>query len=229
VVEKIDAGHDVILNPPRKPANPLQWAWICVGGILFIFAFNAMSASYHWPTTIPGLGFDKDTDRYAVALIATPVILILLIALAVAGLWYAREAPLAGLRERIVPPFGFGDPKAGWLQATHLTILFGFPLTAGISLFVKFLGGEFCLRGQVPGKGIACDVPGATLVGNFGLHFHFVSFGAAFAGRQYVYQGGPDYAPFWEPWSFVLLWIALVVATALWAKELLRTSPLRKG
>ena len=222
-MEKIDAGRDVIFNPPRNAGNPLQWAWICVGASLFILVFNAMSASYHWPTTFPGLGFDKDTDRYAVALIATPVILVLLIALALVGLWYARERPAAVLRERLVPPFGFGDAKAGWLQTADLTILFGFPLGAGISLFVKFLSGEFCLRGPVPGK-IACDVPGATRVGNFGLHFQFVPFCAAFVRRQYVYQGGPDYAPFWEPWSFVLLWIALVVVAALWAKELFRTS-----
>jgi hypothetical protein len=191
---------------------------------VFVFAFNAMSASYGWPTTFPGLGFDKQTDRYAVALIATPVILILLVAQAVVGRWYATGARAVGIGPRLVPPFGFGDPKARWLQVVDLTILFAFPLVAGISLFVKFLAGQFCLRGHILGKGTACDVPDATLVGNFGLHFRFVPFGAAFAGRQYVYQGGPDYAPFWEPWSFVLLWIALVIAFALWAKEVLRTS-----
>jgi hypothetical protein len=181
-----------------------------------------MSASYGWPTTFAGLGFDKLTDRYAVALIASPVILTLLTTLAAVGRWYAKEALVSGTHERLIPPFGFGNPKTGWLNGANLAVLFGFPLVAGISLFVKFLGGQFCQRGTESARIVGCDVPGATVVGNFALHFRFVSFSAAFAGRHYVYQGGPDYAPFWEPWAFVLLWIAFILTGALWAVELFR-------
>jgi len=209
------------INPSRRQTTPAQWTWLLLGAVTFLFAFNAMGASYGWPTTLPGLIFDRQTDRYAVSLIASPVLLVLLIALAHIARMQAKTTPKGGWRERLVAPFGFGDRKARWLQNLDLAVLFLFPLASSISLFVKFLSGQFCLRGkgsQITG----CDVPGATIVGNFLDHFRPVPFSDAVPLRRYVYQGGPDYAPFWEPWAFVVLWLILVVAVIQWMTELFR-------
>lgn len=172
--------------------------------------------------TFPGIGFDKQTDRYAVALIATPVILILLTLLTSVGRIFAKGKTSRGrVRERLVPPFGFLDSKASWLQNTDLLVFVVFPLVSSTSLFLKFLGGEFCLRG--PGNVVkGCDVPGAIRAGSVLDHFRYVPLGDSFFRQKYVYQGGPDYAPFWEPCAFVLLWFALGVSLFLWWKELCR-------
>ncbi len=189
-----------------------------------------MSAAWGWPIRLPVIAFDKDTDRYAISLIATPVLLCLLSIELFIGKMLAQTVESKKFGDRLPPPFGFGDRTNKFLRVMDTVVLLAFPVISSISLFAKFLSGQFCLKGApIPGlpadkQPVACGVVGAKLVGTFGTHFSRVSFSASVLHHEYVYQGGPDYAPFWESWGFVLLWLVVAVMLALFFIAVLKES-----
>lgn len=88
----------------------LNTLWLIVGGALFYFLLNAIATAQGWPFKLPGISFDK-ADRYAVALIATPIGLAGLTTLLFIGRSYARVTQAENLWHRLPVSFNLGDPN----------------------------------------------------------------------------------------------------------------------
>jgi hypothetical protein len=180
--------------------------WLVIGAALFYFLLNAISAAQGWPFKLPGISFEK-FDRYAVALVATPLSLLGLSALLGVGAAYARAASGADIRHRLPVPFKLGDPDSLLLHGTQVAAFVIWPLIATVSLFIKYLGGQFC-RKTIGATG--CGLDGYARVGENWNHFAYVPPADAFSSREFIYQGGPDYWPFWTPVGVCVLWIVML-------------------
>lgn len=193
--------------------------WLIVGAALFYFLFNAVAAAQHWPFDLPGVKFEG-FDRYAVALVATPIGLLASSILLCLGAEHARKSKSHCLSRRLPVPFRLGDPDSAILQAVQLVSFVLLPVVALVSLYLKYLGGQFCRRAQDAAKG--CDTTGYVRIGDEWDHFNYVPWGLATKSREFVYQGGPDYWPFWEAIGISLLWVALAAALGWFLICLLR-------
>lgn len=196
--------------------------WFVVGVALFLFLLNSISAAYGWPFKIPGIT-PANVDRYAVALHATPPGLLGLAAVLGFGALHVRRSDAALARHRLPPPFRLNDPGSLFLHAVQVSAFVILPVAALTSLSRKYLNGTFCR--QTSGVSADCGVSGYVRVGNGLDHFTFVPANLAFKSRAFIYQGGPDYWPFWTPFGITLLWL-IVIAFAIWFSfELFRDKP----
>lgn len=194
--------------------------WLIVGAALFYFLFNALAAAQGWPFKLPGVKFEN-FDRYAVALVATPIGLVATSILLCLGAEYARQSKSKRFWRRLPVPFTMGDPDSVFLHVVQLTAFVELPWAALVSLYLKYLGGQFCRRAADAAKG--CDIAGYVRVGENWQHFSYVPWNEAFKSREFIYQGGPDYWPFWEAIAISLLWVVFVAAVGWFLMSLLRT------
>ena len=178
--------------------------WLLWGAGILYFVFNSVAAAQGWPFKLPGPKF-ADWDRYAIAMVSVPVGLIGIIGLSAVGICYARASGESRPLLRMPAPFGLSDPESQALHAAQILAFLVLPLVGIASLFAKFLGGNFC-RKVSSGASIACGQTPYEVVGTD--HFRFVSFSSVTPSRAFIYQGGPDYWPFWEPIGFCLLGLA---------------------
>ena len=202
----------------KKTANTVWMIW---GVGLLYLTFNSIAQAYGWPFKLPGLAFEK-WDRYATALVAVPIVLVGLVVLAAIGISHARASG-AGWRARLPVPFGLTDPESGLLHVAQLFAFVVLPLMGAGSLFAKFLSGSYCRRAADSGKAVACLKEGYVVTGD-GV-FRYVSWGDATPSGNYIYEGGPDFWPFWQPVLYCLLWVATLIALALFARAVLHDPP----
>ena len=197
----------------QETARKLWLVW--ASGLLYLM-FNSVAAAQGWPFKLPGLAFEA-WDRYAVAMVAMPVGLVGLTVLAVLGTAHARDSG-GGPLHRLPPPFGLADPDSLLLHAAQLFAFVLLPLAATASLSAKFLSGIHC-RQVADAAASGCGKSGYAFVDE--RPFAFMPWRAATGSGNYIYQGGPDYWPFWEPVLFAVLWVVAVVALAVFARAVL--------
>src|ERR1700722_19569633 len=192
--------------------SAIRTAWSAIGVILLYFVLNAVVRAWQWPLALPGIGFEKTTDPYAAALIAVPSGLGLLTVLALFGSSHAGAAKSRSVLARLPQPFGLGDSRSVMLHALQLVFFLLLPVICLVALTTKFLSGQFCMRTASTTPG--CGVVGATVVGNWGHHFKYISLGKAIWAHSYIYQGGVDYWPFWMPMMICALWVIALTTVA---------------
>jgi len=192
--------------------------WLVIGASLFYFLLNAISAAQGWPFKLPGISFEK-FDRYAVALVATPIGLIGVAVLLGIGIVHGRASTRTEVRRRLPIPFKLGDPDSVFLHICQIVAFVGLPLLALASLTAKYFKGDFCREAA---QGTACGLNGYMRVGDRWDHFAYVAPGEAFASRHFIYQGGPDYWPFWTPIGVLLLWALVLCMLAAFAWNVLK-------
>ncbi|MCX4146894.1 MULTISPECIES: hypothetical protein [Paraburkholderia] len=185
--------------------------WLTVGLALFYFLFNAVAGAQGWPFNLPGIKFEG-FDHYAIALVATPIGLAVLSVLLWIGAGYARRSDSKSLKQRLPVPFKLGDPDSAFLHAAQLGAFVAFPAIALVSLYIKYLGGQFCRHAQTGGTG--CGAAGYITAGVNWQHFAYVPFGMASKADEFIYQGKATYWPFWEAIGITAMWLLFVVALA---------------
>lgn len=193
--------------------------WLVIGASLFYFLLNAISAAQGWPFKLPGISFEK-FDRYAVALVATPIGLIGLGALLGIGTVHASASTRNEIRRRLPIPFKLGDPDSVFLHVCQIVAFVVLPLLALASLTAKYFKGDFCRQAA---QGTGCGLSGYTRVGDRWDHFSYVAPGEAFASRHFIYEGGPDYWPFWMPVGVSLLWMLALCMLAAFTGTVLKS------
>ena len=203
-------------------SSTISALWLIMGTAVFYFLFNALAAAQGWPLKLPGVKFEN-FDRYAVALVATPIGLMAISLLLLLGAEYACRSGSKRLWRRLPVPFKLSDPDSVFLHVVQLSAFIIFPAIALVSLYRKYLGGQFCRRAADTAKG--CDITGYVRVGESWDHFAYVPWKVAFKSREFVYQGGPDYWPFWEAIGISLLWLLFAASLARFLICLLRLRP----
>jgi hypothetical protein len=106
------------------------------------------------------------------------------------------------------------------LHALQLVLLLLLPVICFVALTTKFLSGQFCMRTASATPG--CGVVGATVAGNWGHHFKYISLTKAIWAHAYIYQGGVDYWPFWMPMIICALWVIALTAVASFVVKVFR-------
>ena len=197
----------------RSAAN----IWLTCGACLAYFVFNAWSAAFKWPIKLPGLAFG-DWDPYAVALVSVPVALIGIIVQCLVGSLHARKSGDARISRRLPKPFALDDQDSPLLHAAQLFAFLGFPIAGTAVLFVKFTSGTFC-RQVAERSAQACGKSHYEVVGTD--HFAYVPFSQVWPQRAFIYEGGADYWPFWQPMIFVALAVGAAIALGAFVHALL--------
>jgi len=198
----------------------IRTVWTTLGAILFYFSLDAVARAWQWPFALPGIGFEKNTDPYAAALIAVPICLVLLTILLSLGANHAARVKHGSLLVKMPPPFGLADARNRPLHALQLLLFVVFPLVSLATLTLKAFSGQFCVRDGSTAQ--ACGVTGVKVVGNWGQHFTYVSMSRGIGAHIYVYQGGVEYWPFWLPLLICLLWVTAIYTLALFVHKLTR-------
>jgi hypothetical protein len=187
----------------------LSRVWSVAALALVYFSLNAWSLTQQWQLTLPGDPFREGKfTPHGVTLVAIPLAGSLLALTALLVRFYARRTQATGWAARF-PRFGdlaidVLKPEGRLFQGASLCVLLLLPAAAQIHFILKFLAGA-AFHGDVAfTSGIA--------------HLsHYVPLREAFSG-VYTYdrlrEVAPSFAPFWEPWLFVLFEAAVVWTVA---------------
>jgi hypothetical protein len=136
----------------------------------------------------------------------------------VIGTIHARASGDRAIRRRLPKPFALNDQDSVLLHITQLAAFLLIPVIGTIVLFVKFLSGSYCR--QTGGPSVSgCGTGGYERVGID--HFAYVPLSEVLPSRRYIYEGGADYWPFWEPLIFAAMGLIAVLALAVFVRALL--------
>ena len=174
------------------------WSVAALG--LGYFSLNAWSLTQQWQLSLPGDPFREGKfTPYGVTLVGMPLAGSLLVLTALLARLYARRTQAPGWAARF-PRFSdlaidVSTTEGRAFQGASLCALLVLPAAAQIHFFLKFLSGTAYRGRLVFTSGIA--------------HLsHYVPLREALSGA-YTYDRlgelAPSFAPFWEPWLFVLL------------------------
>jgi hypothetical protein len=185
----------------------LTRVWSAAALILLYFSLNAWSLTQGWQLSLPGFPFHEGGfTRYGVTLVAIPLAGSLLAVTALLVRLYAQRTHSSDWAGRF-PRFSgvaldVSRPEGRLFQAASLCSLLLLPMAAQIHFTLKFLAGSV-YRGN------------ARLWSAFEDLAHYLPVREALSGA-FTYdrlgEVAPTFFPFWEPWLFVLLEVAIVSA-----------------
>jgi hypothetical protein len=196
--------------------------WSAAAVVLLYFSLNAWSLTQQWQLSLPGDPFREGKfTPHGVTLVAIPVAGALLAFTAVLVRLYAARSGRSGWAARF-PRFSgiaidVSKREGRWFQGASLGVLLLLPVAAQIHFTWKFLDGSAYLGERKLWSGLAHLV-------------NYVPFADALSGR-YSYdrfeQVAPSFAPFWEPWLFILFEVGVLSVVGLCLREVFASSPQR--
>lgn len=201
----------------------LSKVWSAASLVLLYFSLNAWSLTQQWQLSLPGdpIREGKFTP-HGVTLISIPLAGSLLALTALLARLYAKRSGRTGWAARF-PRFSdlaidVSRRDGRLFQAASLGVLLLLPAAAQIHFMLKFVDGAAYHGSEKLWSGLA--------------HFsNYVPLVEALSG-EYSYDRlgdlAPSFAPFWEPWLFVLFEAGVFSAMTVCLRAIFNGAPRRQ-